>query len=378
MSRSNLIDTDDTHPRNPISPRLRVQPNGEFRRGPVTILGGAGFVGTNMATRLLEAGQPVRILDNLSRPGVQHNAEHLTGRFGDLVELRVQDVRDPEAVADAVDGASAVFLFAAQVAVTTSIEDPATDFAINVGGAFNTLEALRKMHSPPPLLLTSTNKVYGDLAGLDLVEDDTRWWPAPNAKWTRGVPEHHLDCHSPYGCSKGAADQYVLDYARTYGLPATVFRMSCIYGEHQHGNEDQGWVAHFLLRALRGEPITIFGDGKQVRDILWADDLIDAMLLAIRHIDRTTGRPFNVGGGPANAVSLKEVIERITCVTGKPATIHYDESRLGDQRYYVSDTGRLRETLGWQPTIGADAGVGRLAKWLREHSPLLDQLQAAG
>jgi CDP-paratose 2-epimerase len=373
-----LIDTDDTHPRNPISPRLRVQPNGEFRRGPVTILGGAGFVGTNMATRLLEAGQPVRILDNLSRPGVQHNAEHLTGRFGDLVELRVQDVRDPEAVADAVDGASAVFLFAAQVAVTTSIEDPATDFAINVGGAFNTLEALRKMHSPPPLLLTSTNKVYGDLAGLDLVEDDTRWWPAPNAKWTRGVPEHHLDCHSPYGCSKGAADQYVLDYARTYGLPATVFRMSCIYGEHQHGNEDQGWVAHFLLRALRGEPITIFGDGKQVRDILWADDLIDAMLLAIRHIDRTTGRPFNVGGGPANAVSLKEVIERITCVTGKPATIHYDESRLGDQRYYVSDTGRLRETLGWQPTIGADAGVGRLAKWLREHSPLLDQLQAAG
>ena len=231
---------------------LRLAP----RRGRALITGGAGFIGTNVAARLLDAGRRVRIYDNLSRRGVDANVQWLRETYGDRVDICVGDIRDRAAVAAAVDDVSEVYHFAAQVAVTTSLIDPLDDFGVNAGGTLNLLEALRGLPEPPSVLFTSTNKVYGDLEDVELVPHDTRYLPADTDTRMCGISERRsIEFHSPYGCSKGAADQYVLDYARTFGLQAVVFRMSCIYGPHQFGNEDQGWVAHFLIRALAGEPI---------------------------------------------------------------------------------------------------------------------------
>jgi CDP-paratose 2-epimerase len=261
--------------------------------------------------------------------------------------------------------------FAAQVAVTTSIEDPVSDFEVNGRGTLNLLEELRRLDSPPSLLFTSTNKVYGDLGDVRLERTETRYEPADERLRRRGVSEERpLDFHSPYGCSKGLADQYVLDYARTFGLQAVVFRMSCIYGPHQFGNEDQGWVAHFLIRALRGETITLYGDGRQVRDILYVEDLVDAMMLAHERIGLTAGQAFNVGGGPDHSTSLVELLELIGQLTGSVPSFTFGDWRSGDQRYYVSNTGRLERTLGWKPRVGIAEGVAGLAGWLTSESPL--------
>jgi CDP-paratose 2-epimerase len=333
----------------------------------VLITGGAGFIGANLAHRLLRAGEHVRILDDLSRAGVEKNVAWLRDCHGQSFDLVIGDVRDASLVERAVGGMDHVFHLAAQVAVTTSLTDPRHDFAVNAQGALNVLEAVRRMPRPPSLLYTSTNKVYGALDDIGLVATSTRYAPADRELATRGISEkRNLDFHSPYGCSKGAADQYVLDYARTFGLRTTVFRMSCIYGPRQFGTEDQGWVAHFLIRALRGETITIYGDGKQVRDVLYIDDLVDAFLLARERIGEISGRAFNVGGGVSNTLSLVELCERIERLTKRAPRLAYEDWRHADQRYYVSNPNALALRTGWAPSVGVDEGIGRLFEWLAE------------
>jgi CDP-paratose 2-epimerase len=334
---------------------------------PVLITGGAGFVGTNVAHRFLSAGQPVLIFDNLARPGVEQNLTWLKQTHRDLLQVVVGEMQDVKAVRAAARRACKVFHLAAQVAVTTSLSDPIHDFEVNARGTLNLLEALRKLDSPPPLIFTSTNKVYGDLADVKLRLRHNRYEPDDPELRARGFSEERcLEFHSPYGCSKGAACQYVLDYARTFGMPTMVFRMSCIYGLHQFGNEDQGWVAHFLIRALEDEPITIYGDGKQVRDVLFVDDLVNAFLHAMENIDTLAGRVFNIGGGPANTTSLLELIQLIGEVTGREPRVKFDDWRAADQLYYVSDTTRFAQATGWRAKVGVEEGVARLHKWLQE------------
>ncbi|WBY02632.1 SDR family NAD(P)-dependent oxidoreductase [Ramlibacter tataouinensis] len=337
--------------------------------GPLTLItGGAGFIGSNLAHRLLAMGRKVRILDNLSRPGVEQNLAWLREQHGQALQVVTGDVRDEQAVQQAVAGVAQVFHFAAQVAVTTSLADPRTDFAINAQGTLNLLEAIRARPVPPFFLMTSTNKVYGDLADLALQPIGRHYQPLDLAVQARGVSERRpLDFHSPYGCSKGTADQYALDYARSYGLCTVVFRMSCIYGPRQFGTEDQGWVAHFLLRAMNGQPITIYGDGRQVRDILFVEDLVHAFLLAEQNGRALAGRAFNIGGGPRNAISLLDLIDRIQVLEGGPPAVAFDEWRTGDQRYYVSDTRAFEQATGWRPRVSSAAGIARLHAWLGLH-----------
>jgi CDP-paratose 2-epimerase len=336
------------------------------------ITGGAGFVATNVADRLLREGWRVRLFDNLSRDGVTRNLEWITATHAaadpSRVETVVGDVRDRAAVRRAVSGVSRVFHFAAQVAVTTSLTDPCLDFDVNAAGTLNLLEALRALDRPPSLLFTSTNKVYGHLDDLALRTAGLRYEPEDRRVAAAGIAETRaLDFHSPYGCSKGAADQYVLDYARTFGLPATVFRMSCIYGPHQFGTEDQGWVAHFLIQSLKRAALTLYGDGRQVRDVLFVDDLAEAMIRAHDNIAHLSGQAFNIGGGPANTTSLLELIELIGALLGERPSYRLESWRRADQRYYVSDISRFQAATGWAPKVSLRTGVERLAAWLLEH-----------
>lgn len=338
------------------------------RGKPILITGGSGFVGANLAHRLLRAGRSVILYDNLSRAGVETNARWLASEHGDRVQLVVGDVRDEALVRELVAGAGAVFHFAAQVAVTTSLLDPMHDFEVNVRGTLNVLEALRRLKSPPPMLYTSTNKVYGALPDVALVAQRDRYEPEDAALCDGGIDESRLlDFHSPYGCSKGAADQYVIDYARSFGLPAAVFRMSCIYGPRQFGTEDQGWVAHFLIRAAAGQPITIYGDGKQVRDLLFVGDLVDAMLIAERDMHRLKGNAYNLGGGPRNVVSLIELVRHIGELLGEAPRLSYEGWRTGDQRYYVSNTAKFQHATGWYPKVSVVEGLAALSTWLTQH-----------
>jgi CDP-paratose 2-epimerase len=333
--------------------------------GLVLITGGGGFIGTNLADRLARSGRTVLVYDNLSRLGVEKNLSWLKHEHGDRIRVDVADIRDADRVRAAVQRASQVFHFAAQVAVTTSLVDPMDDFAVNAGGTLKLLEAIRACAEPPPLVFTSTNKVYGELCNLHVREEETRYVPSG----CEGVDETcPLDFHSPYGCSKGAADQYVLDYARSFGLPTAVFRMSCIYGPHQCGNEDQGWVAHFLIRALKGEPITIFGDGKQVRDILFVEDLVDAFLAAQANIRSLAGRAFNIGGGTGKTVSLVELLELIEALEKRPVDVAFGPWRTGDQRFYVSDHLAFTRATGWAPRVTVAQGVTRLRNWLARNA----------
>jgi CDP-paratose 2-epimerase len=342
----------------------RVAPS-RTGKGPVLITGGAGFVGANLAHRLAQSGRSVIVYDNLSRPGVEQNLGWLRMTHPDRVSAEIADVQDAGTLARAVRNANEVFHFAAQVAVTTAMSDPRKDFAINAIGTLNLLEALRACAAPPPLVYTSTNKVYGAVDDMPIEMGKARYdLPAESA--SRGIDENRpLDFHTPYGCSKGTADQYVLDYARSYGLSTVVFRMSCIYGPHQFGTEDQGWVAHFLLRALAGKPITIYGDGRQVRDILYVEDLVDAFLLAQREMPRLRGHAFNIGGGFGNSISLLQLIDQIGELHGRRPEFVRRPWRQGDQRYYVSDHGCFSAATGWRPRVAASEGVARLDRWLR-------------
>lgn len=335
---------------------------------PVLITGGAGFIGTNLADRLLSSGQPVLLYDNLSRPGVEKNLRWLLETHGDLVQFQHGDVRNREELRRAMRDASQVFHFAAQVAVTTSLEDPIDDFEINARGALNVLEAIRALDNPPPLIFTSTNKVYGHMNDVELISSNERYEPAESAIGDFGFNEDRsIHFHSPYGCSKGAAEQYVLDYAKTFGLNTAVFRMSCIYGLHQFGNEDQGWVAHFLIRALNNEPITIYGDGRQVRDVLFVEDLVDAFLLAQKNISAISGQVFNIGGGPSKTTSLLELLKLIGDLRGARPEVRFADWRPADQQYYVSDTRRFSEATGWKPQVEVREGVSRLLQWLEQN-----------
>ena len=334
---------------------------------PVLVTGGAGFLGCNIADRLASAGTRVLVLDSLARPGVEANLAWLKGRHGPLVEASLADVRDPAACREAVRGSSAVLHLAAQVAVTTSLEDPVHDFEVNARGTLNLLEAARAEPEPPPFLFASTNKVYGKLLGPDALERrGDRWEPRDEALRAGCAETAPLDLYSPYGCSKGVADQYALDYARCFGLRTLVLRMSCLYGQRQFGTEDQGWVAHFLIKALRGEPVTVYGDGAQVRDALHVDDAVDAWLLGLEGIDRLAGRALNLGGGPANTLSLLEMLGRVEALTGRRPEAGFGEWRPGDQLWYVSDTRALEAATGWRARVGLDEGLARLAGWLRE------------
>ncbi len=336
------------------------------------VTGGAGFVGSNLVSRLAGEGRRVRILDNLSRPGVERNADWLRRQHGGQegkIEILRADVRDEAALEKALRDVGTVFHFAAQVAVTTSLDDPRDDFQVNLAGTFGLLEAMRHLPRPPRLFFTSTNKVYGALPDVELRRDALRYVPAREEIRSHGISEERpLDFHSPYGCSKGAADQYVLDYSRSFGIETVVFRMSCIYGPRQFGTEDQGWVAYFLLRALAGKPITLYGDGRQVRDVLFVEDLVEAFLAAERRLPEIAGQAFNVGGGADSTISLLELLDLIAELTGRRPEVEHAPWRTGDQRYYVSDTRRLQELTGWRPQVGVRQGVGRLLTWLRQLS----------
>jgi CDP-paratose 2-epimerase len=333
-------------------------------RGSVLITGGAGFVGTNLAERLIHEDRRVRVLDDLSRPGVERNLSWLERTYGDMLEIEVADLRNGDAVRRAVAGVDQIFHFAAQVAVTTSLDDPLHDFRVNLAGTMNLLERARAARRPPGVVFTSTNKVYGSLGDVEVTADSGRWEPV-DPLVAQGVSESRpLQFCTPYGCSKGAADQYVLDYAASYRLPTCVLRMSCIYGPHQFGTEDQGWVAHFLISALAGEPITIYGDGRQVRDVLYVEDLAEAMVAAGDGIARLSGRAFNIGGGPAAAVSLREVIDSIGALREAPPEVDHSDWRAGDQRWYVSDTRAFSAATGWRPRVMPAEGIRRLHEWL--------------
>jgi CDP-paratose 2-epimerase len=322
------------------------------------ITGGAGFAGINAASYFLDAGWTVTLLDDLSGAGSERNLAFARAAFGARLGFIRADVRDRAALDRAVQGQDAILHLAAQVAVTTSIVDPVADFEVNAGGTLNLLEAVRAYAPEAALVYASTNKVYGQLVGVQRPVDETQ----------------ALDFHSPYGCSKGAADQYVRDYARIFGLRTLVLRQSCIYGPHQYGTEDQGWLAHFVHSALQRRPITIFGDGRQVRDLLDVRDLCGLYAIALDRIDDCRGQAFNIGGGPSRACSLLDAIESIAQLTGVRAQHAFAEPRPGDQRYYVSDITRVGRVLGWQPTIGVREGLEHLVGWA---ASLPERLQLA-
>ncbi|MDF3062353.1 MAG: family NAD(P)-dependent oxidoreductase [Microvirga sp.] len=336
-------------------------------RRPILVTGGAGFIGSNLADRLAREGHDVLIYDALARPGVETNLAWLKARHPQRVSSVVADIRDEHGVADAAREAQAVFHFAAQVAVTTSLVTPREDFAINVQGTLHLLEALRTRDESVPLLFASTNKVYGELADVALEATNDAYVPRDPAVRAKGIGEDRpLDFHTPYGCSKGAADQYVLDYARSFSVPTVVMRMSCIYGPRQMGTEDQGWVAHFLIRALEGKPISIYGDGRQVRDVLNVADAVDAYFSAWKRIGSIQGRAFNLGGGPANAVSLRQLLRHVEDLIGRPVDLTFADWRAGDQRYYVSDASRAARELELRPPMPWRTGVAALARWLAD------------
>jgi len=343
----------------------------------VIITGGAGFVGSNAAARYLARGDEVVLLDNLSRQGAVRNWEwlkrvRLESERGHLTLAQV-DVRDVDGVLLAFQehaDAEVVLHLAAQVAVTTSIVDPRHDFEVNALGTFNVLEAARTLPRLRALITASTNKVYGGMEDVAVVERNGRYayGALPN-----GVPEtQQLDFHSPYGCSKGAADQYTVDYARIYDLPTVTFRQSCIYGPRQMGVEDQGWVAWFCIAIATGKPITIYGDGMQVRDVLYVDDLLDAYDRAVERIDRVKGQAFNMGGGPQNVLSILETAQYVAQRLNTPLHPKFEAWRAGDQRVFIADISKARRDLDWQPKVGAYKGVDLLIEWVVANKELFE------
>ncbi|WGF90846.1 NAD-dependent epimerase/dehydratase family protein [Marinivivus vitaminiproducens] len=337
---------------------------------PIVVLGGAGFIGSNLADSYLSQGREVVVLDDLSRPGVERNLHWLKDRHGARVHPLIASIRNDVALREPIADASAIFHLAAQVAVTTSLDVPVEDFETNARGTLNVLEAARRSGRRIPIVFASTNKVYGNLDDVALEDVLGRYLPADPEIRSTGISEHrNLDFCTPYGCSKGVADQYVLDYAKTFGLPTAVLRMSCIYGPRQFGTEDQGWVAHFLIRALACEPITIYGDGRQVRDILHVRDAVAAYRAVLESIDHVRGRAFNLGGGPENMVSLRMVLSAIERLTGRPITIDYARWRPGDQKYFVADIRELAEVLDWRPSVSWRDGIADLTRWLTGQQP---------
>ena len=337
----------------------------------VLITGGAGFIGSNLTHRLVGEGHDVVVYDNLSRRGADKNVAWLRAQHGDRWTLMEADIRDFETLRRAAADVDAIYHLASQVAVTTSVQDPRHDFEVNALGTFNVLEAARLSGRRPIVLYASTNKVYGGMEDVVVVEEENRY---AYRDYPRGIPESYpLDFHSPYGCSKGTGDQYVRDYARIYGLPTVVFRQSCIYGTRQFGVEDQGWVAWFLIAAVTGRPITIYGDGKQVRDVLWVEDLLDLYQLAVEQVDTAAGQVYNVGGGPENTLAVwSELGPMLESLLGRQIEVGWDDWRPGDQRIFVADIGKAERELGWRPRVGREEGVRRLYEWVVENRNLFE------
>lgn len=338
----------------------------------ILITGGAGFIGSNLSDYYLRKGAEVVVFDNLSRPGTEKNLEWLqknhkaTGRF----TFVKGDVRRMDELPPIIREAEIVIHLAGQVAVTSSIADPRTDFEVNALGTFNVLEAVRLYGKNPIFFYVSTNKVYGRMEDITVLEREKRYIMPDHPE---GISEERcLDFHSPYGCSKGTADQYVRDYSRIYGIPTVVFRMSCQYGIRQFGNEDQGWVAHFVISAIKGKSITIYGNGKQVRDVLYIDDLIRAFEMAIENIEKTKGNIYNIGGGPEFTLSLLELIELLEDRLGCKIPLQFGEWRPGDQPVYISNIHKAYKDFGWTPQISPPEGIDKLISWVRENCELFE------
>lgn len=327
------------------------------------ITGGAGFIGSNLAHRLIEQGRQVVVYDDLSRRGADKNVAWLRAEHGQRWTLVEADIREFEPLRRVAADADVIYHLASQVAVTTSVHEPRHDFEVNALGTFNVLEAARLSGNKPIVLYASTNKVYGGMEDVVVVEGETGY---AYRDYPYGIPETYpLDFHSPYGCSKGTGDQYVRDYARIYGLPTVVFRQSCIYGTRQFGVEDQGWVAWFLIAAVTGKPITIFGDGKQVRDVLWVDDLLDLYERAIEQIELAAGKVYNVGGGPENTLAIwRELGPMLADLLGREIDVASSDWRPGDQRIFVADIRKAERELGWIPRTTKQEGVRRLYEWV--------------
>jgi len=334
------------------------------------ITGGAGFIGSNFADRCISRGDRVVIFDNLSRHGSKLNLEWLQEKHGKKsFELVIGDVRKADEIKKAATNASKIVHLAAQVAVTTSVTDPVTDFQINAQGTFNTLEAARASGNNPTFVYSSTNKVYGGMEDVKVIEGATRYdyEGLPNG----AAETQPLDFHSPYGCSKGCGDQYVRDYFRIYDLPTVVFRQSCIYGLRQFGVEDQGWVAWFVIAAIMEKPITIYGNGKQVRDILFVEDLLNAYDAAFKNIDKAAGQVFNVGGGLENTLAIwTEFAPILEKLSNRKLDVSWGDWRPGDQPVFISDIRKAKEVLGWSPKVSAQEGIKRLFDWVKANRNL--------
>ena len=334
------------------------------------VTGGAGFIGSNYVRKLLQRNEHVTIFDNLSRAGAPRNIDWLKGQFGDdAFRLIVGDVRSADEIKEAAKDADIIVHLAGQVAVTTSVINPREDFESNALGTFNTLEAARASEYDPIFIYASTNKVYGGMDDVALKEDATRWL---YADLKHGCAETQpLDFHSPYGVSKGAGDQYVRDYARIYGLRSVVFRQSCIYGPRQFGIEDQGWLAWMTIAAVTGKQITVYGDGKQVRDVLHVDDLLNAYDAAIENIDTARGQVYNMGGGTRNVMAIwtefGPILERLL---GGKIEVARDDWRPGDQKVFYADFRKAQRELGWEPKIDLEEGIERLFEWVKENREL--------
>lgn len=339
----------------------------------ILITGGAGFIGSNIAERYLKKGETVYIFDNLSRRGTGWNLKWLQKNFSNVKFIK-GDIRKYNDLLSAFKKHKfdVVFHFAAQVAVTTSVTNPREDFDINALGTFNLLEAIRNTKQDPIILYSSTNKVYGGMTDIKIVEKKGKY---AYAKIPNGISEERLlDFHSPYGCSKGTADQYMIDYARIYNMRTVVFRQSCIYGYRQFGIEDQGWVAWFTIAAMLEKPLTIYGDGKQVRDVLFIEDLADAYEGAIKNIEKVKGQAFNIGGGPKNTMSLLELIKFLEKFFGKKIPLKFSDWRPGDQPVFVCDIAKAKKVFGWAPKTTPEAGVKKLYEWVKDHKSLFEDL----
>lgn len=336
----------------------------------ILITGGAGFIGTNLALSFTKEQNQITILDNFSRRGSKINAQYLSRHLSSVNVVKA-DVRNFNSIKQYVGKNEIIFHLAGQVAVTKSIQNPREDFESNLFGTFNILEAARLSGHKPIVIDSSTNKVYGEIKRKYEVRGKRYIY----SSGTNGIAEKEpLDFFSPYGCSKGAADQYVHDYARIYGIPTVVFRQSCIYGIHQFGVEDQGWVAHFIIWALLKKPITIYGTGYQVRDILYINDLIKAYEIAIKNIEEAKGKIFNIGGGIKNSVSLLELIDILEKILKRKIIINFKEKRPGDQDIYISDLSKIKNVLGWEPKTRVSNGVRKLVEWVTANIMTIKEL----
>lgn len=340
----------------------------------ILIIGGAGFIGINAAEKFINIGWEVTILDNMSRRGTNLNLKWLSSIYSKKYRFVKADITSDQKILDReVAKHDTILHLAAQVAVTTSILDPYNDLQINAIGTFNVLEAIRKIKGVKPLIIyASTNKVYGDLTELRVIEKAKRY---ELKDFPQGVHEkNHLDFHSPYGCSKGAAEQYVRDYSRIYGLKTVVFRQSCIYGMHQFGIEDQGWIAWFVIATLLKKPIKLYGNGKQVRDVLFVEDLVNLYYIASTNVEKVSGHIYNVGGGRSNSVSILELFDLLEKNHGLKIEYEHKPIRPGDQKIFISDNRKIMKATGWKPVVGLKHGVGELLRWTKENLKLIESL----